>query len=177
MSCGLKIIEEGGVFDFSCIKPNFKNNQSVTFIKKSDVLNFQIKTPSFKKMDYSIEFELKAGVLGFGIITPEKGDSLMPNSSKFERNGITQFSHSITVSIPTLHREDKILIDFLCSDTYFAIIEASRGIYEIYGFENGLKALDFSNDRFANKGFARLTLQTPEGTGEDTQPLLWNYPI
>lgn len=164
--------------DLSCKTAVGKYYQQIVLINKSDVLEHQI-LQSVENLDdtyecrHRIRFILKDGSTGFRFSSIENGSSIYGSFDKSESNSIPQYLHKINTVFLGLDEEVKCIKKQIDNSDYFAAIQYSNGLVEIYGFEFGLSSGDYSY----NPNGTAIILQSSPNALEDEIPYIYESGI
>jgi len=148
--------------------------QQAIVINKDDVDTSTVTTPTVGQCDYKVNFALKAGKSGLLFISPEAGNSVKGFSDKTTaETGHPQFIHHVQFLVTGVNEEAKCILDALSRGSYFVVLQLKDGTVEVFGFEQGLVAPDFTYDIQENGGGVVMLLDSLETAPENFMPLVY----
>lgn len=163
--------------DMTCIEPVRRNRQEVVLVNRSDVRTKAIST-SYLNIDgdfvcrHRVMFDLKQGATGYLYRIGQNASAIFGSAEKTEKNGIVQYSHTVTVAVVGVDEQSKCILSQLDLADYFAAIKYSDNTVEVYGFEYGLKTAGYTYDPTNTDG-ALLKLVSDNDALEDELPLIY----
>src|SRR5699024_3413532 len=106
---------------------------------------------------HRVYFKLKDNKKGFSFENIATSDQVFGVCEKKETDNFPEYKHKLNFIFTGLNESDKQLLLSFNLSNYFGAICYTDGTVEIYGFENGLKANDYSIDYQNNGWVAPIT--------------------
>ena len=164
--------------DASCIAPARRYYQQVVLINTTDIdqSTVALNVPTAEDPDcvYNVAFSLKTGTTGYRFTGPESGSSYKGYFDKTVSDlGFTQYTHNAQVLVVGSTEEAKCVLDSLGKGKFVAVYQFTDGTVEVYGFQNGLTAGDFTYDVQEGGGGTAIVLSSLETAPENYVPLVY----
>lgn len=165
-----------------CVSTSKKYYQQAVLVNREDVLNKKIITSSVSIDDeylcrHRVFFDLKEGKTGFLFALNENTNSIYGTAEKSLVEGIPQYNHTVSIVVVGVDEETKCVLNQLDYADYFAALQFYDGTIEIFGFEYGLTAANYSYDPANNQGGMVLRLNSVAGSFEDELPFVYRSGI
>ncbi len=170
--------EIDGEIDLSCIRNLPKKYfQEVVLINYNDVDRVASVVGDFDgaTCDYTVQMVLKTGKKGVMFKIPETSGSIFGTTAKstVEVTGLPQYLHLVQILAMGISSEIKCLLDKLGRGKYIVAAQLADGTVEIYGWENGVSAGDYTIDLAAGGGASVVPLQSKDTEQESMLPLIY----
>ena len=170
--------EIDGEIDLSCIRNLPKKYfQEVVLINYNDIDRTASVLGDFDGVtcDYTVQMVLKTGKKGVMFKIPETSGSIFGTTAKstVEVTGLPQYLHLVQILAMGISSEIKCLLDKLGRGKYIVAAQLADGTVEIYGWENGVSAGDYTIDLAAGGGASVVPLQSKDTEQESMLPLIY----
>ena len=170
--------EIDGEIDLSCIRNLPKKYfQEVVLINYNDIDRTASVLGDFDGVtcDYTVQMVLKEGKKGVMFKIPETSGSIFGTTAKstVEVTGLPQYLHLVQILAMGISSEIKCLLDKLGRGKYIVAAQLADGTVEIYGWENGVSAGDYTIDLAAGGGASVVPLQSKDTEQESMLPLIY----
>ena len=170
--------EIDGEIDLSCIRNLPKKYfQEVVLINYNDIDRTASVLGDFDGVtcDYTVQMVLKEGKKGVMFKIPETSGSIFGTTAKstVEVTGLPQYLHLVQILAMGISSEIKCLLDKLGRGKYIVAAQLADGTVEIYGWENGVSAGDYTIDLAAGGGASVVPLQSKDTAQESMLPLIY----
>lgn len=155
--------------DVSCLDLPFKKYyQQVVLINRGDVdqVGYDITDTT-----HAIVFNLTGGSTGYLYRANENVALINASFSKGTSGGRTTYTHTIEVPVTGVGVQTKLVLKELDLSDYFAAVQYRDETIEIYGFENGLRADDYTYN--AQNGLGGTVITLSSRYGEDDPPYVY----
>jgi len=152
---GLRRILSG--LDVSCQDIFYKYYQQIVLINREDVNTFFINT---SETTNRIAFNLKEGKTGYLFKSNDIGETLFGSFAKTERKRIPYYTHRVQVPIVGVSESTKVILRDLDLSDCFAAAMYRDGTVEIYGFNYGLKTVDYDYQAQGSFGGAPISMES-----------------
>jgi len=164
--------------DASCNAPARRFHQQAVLINKSHIdptsVVLTLPDPETGVCAYNVQFSLKAGETGIRFTGPENGSSYKGYFDKTQAdNGYVQYKHNAQLLIVGSTEETKCILDALGKGKFIAVYQFTDGTVEVYGWENGLSAGDFTWDAQEGGGGTAIVLSSMDIAPENYVPLAY----
>lgn len=166
--------------DAVCEAPKRRYFQQAVIINKSDIdsstvvknlTDFESETPT---CEYSVSFALEEGKTGYFFQGPETGSSYYGSFDKSLNDlGFIQYTHNASILIMGSSEEAKCILDSLGKGSFVVAFQFTDGTVEIYGFDNGLVAQDYTYDPQGGGGGTAIVLSSQETSPENYVPFVY----
>lgn len=168
--------------DASCIAPARRYYQQAVIINKSDIdpesVVLTVPTAETPDCAYNVQFSLKVGATGQRFTAPETGSSYKGFFDKALSDlGFPQYIHHAQVLVIGSTEESKCILDALSKGKYVVALQFTDGTVEIYGFQNGLTAADFTYDVQEGGGGTPIDLASLDTAPEAYVPLVYKSEV
>lgn len=164
--------------DASCVAPARRFYQQAVIINKSDIdpESVVLSVPTAEAPDclYNVQFSLKEGKTGLRFTGPESGSSYKGYFDKSLSDlGFVQYVHHAQILVVGSDEDAKCILDSLGKGKYVVAYQFTDGTVEIYGWQNGLTAADFTYDAQEGGGGTPIDLASLETAPENYVPLVY----
>lgn len=166
-----------GDIDLSCLRALTKKYfQEIVVINFNDIDRTAsvLNVDGGPSCDYSVSMVLKEGKKGVMIKLPEASGTIKGSFSKSTSDlGFTQYMHMVQFLMAGISSAIKCAMDKLDRGKYVVATQATDGLVEIYGWQNGLYTNDYTYDITDGGGGSPIILQSKEAEQEGYIPLLY----
>lgn len=162
--------------DGACLAPARRFFQQVVLINKNDInkTTVVLSVPTGNICDYNVKFALKEGKTGLRFTGSEAGSTYKGYFDKSVSDlGYTQYKHNAQLLIVGSTEESKCILDSLGKGKFVAVYQFTDGTVEVYGFEQGLTAQDFTYDVQEGGGGTPIILSSMDLAPENYVPLVY----
>ena len=164
--------------DSACIAPVRRFYQQAVLINKThiDTTTVVLSTPDPETgiCTYNVQFSLKEGETGLRFTGSESGSTYKGFFDKTLSDlGYVQYKHNAQILVVGSTEEAKCILDSLGKGKFVAAYQFTDGSVEIYGWENGLSAGDFTYDVQEGGGGTAIVLSSMDIAPENYVPLVY----
>lgn len=168
--------------DSGCAAPARRFYQQAVLINKDDIdqstVVKSVPDPLTGVCEYNVQFALKSGKTGFRFSGSENGSSFKGYFDKTVSDlGYTQYKHNAQVLVVGSDEESKCILDTLGKSSLIAAYQFTDGTVEIYGFDQGLTAGDFTYDVQEGGGGTAIVLSSLDTNPEYLVPLVYKSAV
>jgi len=164
--------------DAACVAPVRRFYQQAVIINISDInpTSVVLSTPNPLTgiCAYNVKFSLKEGKTGLRFTGSEAGSSYKGFFDKSVSDlGYTQYKHNAQILVVGSTEAAKCILDSLGKGKFVVAYQFTDGSVEIYGFQNGLSAADFTYDVQDGGGGTAIVLSSMDISLENYVPLVY----
>lgn len=164
--------------DASCVAPVRRFYQQVVLINRNDIdpTTVVLSVPDADSLtcEYNVQFALKTGKTGFRFTGSEAGSTYKGYFDKSVSDlGYVQYKHNAQFLVIGSTEESKCILDSLGKGKFVAVYEFTDGTVEVYGFQNGLSAGDYTFDVQEGGGGTPVVLSSMDLAPENYAPLVY----
>lgn len=164
--------------DASCIAPVRRFYQQAVLINLSDIdtttVVLSVPSEDDETCEYNVQFSLKEGKTGLRFTGSESGSTYKGYFDKTISDlGFVQYKHNAQILVVGSTEEAKCILDSLGKGKFVAVYQFTDGTVEVYGFQNGLSAGDFTYDVQEGGGGTAIVLSSMDIAPESYVPLVY----
>jgi len=162
--------------DAACIAPVRRFYQQAVLINKTDIdtTTVVLSVPTDEICDYNVQFSLKEGKTGLRFTGSESGSTYKGYFDKSVSDlGYVQYKHNAQILVVGSTEEAKCILDSIGKGKFVAVYQLTDGSVEVYGWENGLSAGDFTYDVQEGGGGTAIVLSSMDLSPENYVPLAY----
>jgi len=162
--------------DAACIAPVRRFYQQAVLINKTDIdpTTVVLSIPTDEACDYNVQFSLKEGKTGLRFTGSESGSTYKGYFDKSVSDlGYVQYKHNAQILVVGSTEEAKCILDSIGKGKFVAVYQFTDGSVEVYGWENGLSAGDFTYDVQEGGGGTAIVLSSMDIAPENYVPLVY----
>ena len=162
--------------DAACIAPVRRFYQQAVLINKTDIdtTTVVLSIPTDSTCAYNVQFSLKEGKTGLRFTGPESGSTYKGYFDKSISDlGYVQYKHNAQILVVGSTEEAKCILDSIGKGKFVAVYQFTDGSVEVYGWENGLSAGDFTYDVQEGGGGTAIVLSSMDLSPENYVPLVY----
>ncbi len=145
-------------------------------INKTDIdtTTVVLSIPTDDTCEYNVQFSLKEGKTGLRFTGSESGSTYKGYFDKSVSDlGYVQYKHNAQILVVGSTEEAKCILDSIGKGKFVAAYQFTDGSIEIYGWENGLSAGDFTYDVQEGGGGTAIVLSSMDLSPENYVPLVY----
>ncbi len=162
--------------DAACIAPVRRFYQQAVLINKTDIdpTTVVLSIPTDSTCAYNVQFSLKTGKTGLRFTGSESGSTYKGYFDKSVSDlGYVQYKHNAQILVVGSTEEAKCILDSIGKGKFIAVYQFTDGSVEVYGWENGLSAGDFTYDVQEGGGGTAIVLSSMDIAPENYVPLVY----
>ena len=162
--------------DAACIAPVRRFYQQAVLINKTDIdtTTVVLSIPTDSTCAYNVQFSLKEGKTGLRFTGPESGSTYKGYFDKSISDlGYVQYKHNAQILVVGSTEDAKCILDSIGKGKFVAVYQFTDGSVEVYGWENGLSAGDFTYDVQEGGGGTAIVLSSMDLSPENYVPLVY----
>jgi hypothetical protein len=162
--------------DAACIAPVRRFYQQAVLINKTDIdtTTVVLSIPTDSTCAYNVQFSLKEGKTGLRFTGSESGSTYKGYFDKSISDlGYVQYKHNAQILVVGSTEEAKCILDSIGKGKFVAVYQFTDGSVEVYGWENGLSAGDFTYDVQEGGGGTAIVLSSMDLSPENYVPLVY----
>ena len=162
--------------DAACIAPVRRFYQQAVLINKTDIdtTTVVLSIPTDNTCEYNVQFSLKEGKTGLRFTGSESGSTYKGYFDKSISDlGYVQYKHNAQILVVGSTEEAKCILDSIGKGKFVAVYQFTDGSVEVYGWENGLSAGDFTYDVQEGGGGTAIVLSSMDLSPENYVPLVY----
>jgi len=162
--------------DAACIAPVRRFYQQAVLINKTDIdtATVVLSIPTDSTCAYNVQFSLKEGKTGLRFTGSESGSTYKGYFDKSISDlGYVQYKHNAQILVVGSTEESKCILDSIGKGKFVAAYQFTDGSVEVYGWENGLSAGDFTYDVQEGGGGTAIVLSSMDLSPENYVPLVY----
>lgn len=164
--------------DAACAAPVRRYYQQAVAINFNDIDRatavLSVPTALEPLCKYSVQFALKDGKTGYRFVGSEAGSTYKGYFDKTTSDlGFTQYTHNAQILVLGADEATKCILDSLGKGKFVIAYQFSDGTVEVYGWENGLSAGDYTYDVQEGGGGTPIVLSSLDTAPENYVPLVY----
>jgi hypothetical protein len=162
--------------DAACIAPVRRFYQQAVLINKTDIdtTTVVLSIPTDSTCAYNVQFSLKEGKTGLRFTGSESGSTYKGYFDKSISDlGYVQYKHNAQILVVGSTEDAKCILDSIGKGKFVAVYQFTDGSVEVYGWENGLSAGDFTYDVQEGGGGTAIVLSSMDLSPENYVPLVY----
>ena len=164
--------------DASCVAPVRRFYQQAVLINISDIdtatVVLSVPEPESLTCTYNVQFALKEGKSGLRFTGSESGSTYKGYFDKTVSDlGYVQYKHNAQILVVGSTEAAKCILDSLGKGKFAVAYQFTDGSVEVYGFQNGLSAGDFTYDVQEGGGGTAIVLSSLDIAPENYVPLAY----